>query len=259
VFDGSFRNGVDKVTSPIGSTLAKLHVSADALTSAGLVLSVGAAFAIASGHFLLAFVAVVFAGLPDLLDGPVAKATGTSSKRGAFFDSFSDRVSDLLLFGSLGWYYLDRGDRAMAIVGFSIYGVASLISYQRAKAESLGFNAKGGLLERAERVFLLGAGLLFSFALSWIAVFILAASVVTAVQRFVKIWRQGSTTTAARSLRADARLHAGRVRRQRRVSAQRRSTERLRGKLASSSSAGRYRAMTSSGLIRKFREGPSGS
>jgi CDP-diacylglycerol--glycerol-3-phosphate 3-phosphatidyltransferase len=254
VFDGRFRSGVDSVTAPIGRSLAKAHISADALTISGVALSGVAALAIVTGHFFLAFVFVVLTGLPDLLDGPVAKASGTTSRRGAFFDSVADRVSDLTLFGSLAWFYLDRGDHALALVSFGTYGAASLVSYQRSKAELLGFEAKGGLLERAERVFLFGAGLLLSFALPYVMVFLLVGSVVTAVQRFLKVWKQGSASDSQPVKGTYRGRHISKTR-GRRIAQRRRTTERVRSTL-SSSRVGRSRGgLATQSLMRKFREG----
>ncbi len=253
MFDGRFRSGVDSLTAPVGRSLAKAHVSADALTVVGVTLSLVAALAIATGHFFLAFIFVVFTGVPDLLDGPVAKAAGTTSKRGAFFDSVADRVSDLALFGSMAWFYLDHGNHALALVSFGTYGAASLVSYQRAKAELLGFHAKGGLLERAERVFLFGAGLLLSFALPYVMVFLFVGSVITAVQRFVKVWQQGSVSLDSTSHRSYRGRHVSKVR-GRRTSQRRRTSERVRSTLATSR-VGRSRggAATQS-LMRKLRD-----
>ncbi len=196
MFDGHLRAGVDKRTGPIGAALAKTPLSADSLTIAGIVISVAAGVVVATGRLWLGFILVVAGAIPDLLDGPLAKMKGTTSKRGAFFDSFSDRVSDLFLFGGLAWYFIHSSRPDLAALPFAIYGAASLISYQRAKAESLGFNAKGGIMERGERIFALAAGLLFSpilIAILWIT---LALSVITVVQRFVKIWIQASVSVS---------------------------------------------------------------
>ncbi len=194
MFDGHLREGVDKRTGPLGLALSSIGVTADLLTLSGLVISLLTAIAIGTGHTLVGFFGVLASGIPDLLDGPVAKASGATSKRGAFFDSFSDRVSDLLLFGGIGVLMLHRQNDLVAVVAFADYGVASLISYQRAKAESLGFVAKGGIMERAERVIAVAIGLLLSFALVWVLWLVLVLSLVTAVQRFLKIWSQGTAT-----------------------------------------------------------------
>ncbi|TAN26581.1 MAG: CDP-alcohol phosphatidyltransferase family protein [Actinomycetota bacterium] len=196
MFDGHLRAGVDKTTGPIGEALAKTPLSADSLTIAGIVISMAAGIVIASGRLWVGFILVIAGTVPDLLDGPLAKTKGTTSKRGAFFDSFSDRVSDLFLFGGLGWYYLHSSRPGMAALPFGIYGAASLISYQRAKAESLGFSAKGGIMERGERIFALAAGLLFSPILVAVLWLTLGLSVVTVIQRFMKIWSQASMSVA---------------------------------------------------------------
>ncbi len=194
LFDGHLREGVDKRTGPLGLALSSIGVTADLLTLSGLIISLLTAVAIGTGHTVLGFFGVIASGIPDLLDGPVAKASGVTSKRGAFFDSFSDRVSDLLLFGGIGVLMLVRHNDLVAVVAFADYGVASLISYQRAKAESLGFVAKGGIMERAERIIAVAVGLLFSIVLTWVLWLVLVLSVVTAIQRFVKIWSQGTAT-----------------------------------------------------------------
>ncbi|MEL0284886.1 MAG: CDP-alcohol phosphatidyltransferase family protein, partial [Ilumatobacter sp.] len=103
---------------------------------------------------------VIAAALPDLFDGALAKASGTSSQRGAFFDSTVDRITDAMLLGGIAWYLADVSSPHAAILPFAVSSVASVISYQRAKAESLGLDAKGGLMERAERIVLLCIGLL---------------------------------------------------------------------------------------------------
>ena len=192
MFDGNFRMAVDKRTAPLGRLLARFGVSPDLLTGIGLVGSIAAAVAIGYGELVLGAVLLVLGIVPDLLDGPLAKAAQASSKRGAFFDSFADRVSDLAVFSGIGIYLLLKGDPTFGVLSFLGYGLASLISYQRAKAESLGFNAKGGLMERAERVLLLLFGVIVPVLLQVVLVVVVAGSILTVVQRFVKIWRQAS-------------------------------------------------------------------
>ena len=116
----------------------------------------------ASGHLHLAVILLVITGLHDLLDGPVAKAAGTASVRGAFFDSVTDRVADALLMGGVSWYLVSQHEGHLAVLPLAVLGVTALVSYERAKAESLGLSAKGGLMERAERMILLGIALLDS-------------------------------------------------------------------------------------------------
>jgi CDP-diacylglycerol--glycerol-3-phosphate 3-phosphatidyltransferase len=190
MLDGKFRAPVDRVVRPLGAMLRRTGISADQLTVLGLGLGFGAGAAIATGRFLLGLILVVLAGLPDLLDGALAKASDSSSQRGAFFDSTVDRITDAALFGGLVWYFAAGTTPLLAMLPFAVASVAQLISYQRAKAESLGLDAKGGLMERAERVVLLCVGLAFPVILIPVLWLMLALSAVTALQRFVKIWRQ---------------------------------------------------------------------
>ncbi len=192
MFDGNLRGAVDKAVAPVGKSLRKAGVTADMVTISGIVMAGAAALAIGAGRLRVGLVFLALTGIPDALDGAVAKAAGTSSKRGAFFDSVSDRLTDALLFGALAWHLASTEPGRIMMLPVALMGVAMLVSYQRAKAESLGFDAKGGLMERAERFIVLGFGLLFSeliIPVLWV-MFVLTA--ITAVQRFAKVWRQAT-------------------------------------------------------------------
>ena len=104
MFDGNWRETVNKGLDPIGASLRRAGVTADALTVAGIVIAGVGAVVIGNGYLTLGFVFLVLTGIPDALDGAVAKASGTSSVRGAFFDSVSDRLTDGMLFGGVAWY-----------------------------------------------------------------------------------------------------------------------------------------------------------
>jgi CDP-diacylglycerol---glycerol-3-phosphate 3-phosphatidyltransferase len=192
VFDGSFRKGVDRVVTPAGSALQRTGLSPDHLTAFGLLLSIPTALVIGSGHLWIGLALVISSAVPDLLDGALAKASGRASIRGAFFDSVCDRVTDAIVLGGVAWYLQDRHHGHAAILPFAVLGASLLISYERAKAESLGFNAKGGLMERAERIVVLCIGLAFNVVLVPVLWVMLGLTLLTAVQRFVKVWRQAS-------------------------------------------------------------------
>lgn len=195
MFDGYLRSSVEKAVDPVGAALNRIGVSADVLTVVGMAVASAGAVVIGSGRLRLGFVFLLLSGLPDLLDGPVAKAAGKSSKRGAFFDSTADRVSDALLFGGLAWHFSsdpEYADTRMAILPVAIMGAAMLISYMRAKGELLGYDAKGGIMERAERFIAIGFGLVFPAILIPVLWLMLALTLVTAGQRFTKIWRQAT-------------------------------------------------------------------
>lgn len=216
MFDGHLRSSVDKAVKPLGDSLRKTRISPDQLTIAGLVIACGAAVAIGSGHLALGLLLVILAALPDLLDGALAKASNTSSQRGAFFDSVVDRVTDSLLLGGIAWYLAGKESTYVALVPFAVASASSVISYERAKAESLGLSAKGGLMERAERIILLCLGLLFPALLVPILWVMLVLTSITAVQRFVKVWKQAAVApvTAERIELRRSRRQSRRIARQ---------------------------------------------
>jgi CDP-diacylglycerol--glycerol-3-phosphate 3-phosphatidyltransferase len=192
MFDGHWRGKVERAVDPVGAAMQRAGVTANALTVAGVVLASVAAVAIGSGRLRLGFLLVVAAAVPDLLDGAVAKAAGPTSRRGAFFDSTADRFTDTMILSSIVWYLIADDQGLVAMVAVGVLGASWLISYQRAKAESLGFDAKGGIMERAERIILLCIGLLFPALLVPVLWVMLIFTVITAIQRFVKVWTQAT-------------------------------------------------------------------
>jgi len=229
MFDGRFRAPIEKAVRPVGQLLRRTGMSPDHLTILGILFAIAAAFSIAQGALRGGLILVILAALPDMLDGALAKAAGSASQRGAFFDSVVDRVTDSLLFGGVAWFFASEKCPHLALLPMAIMGVSSLISYERAKAESLGLYAKGGLMERAERIIVLCVGLLFDSLLTPILWVMLALTVATAIQRFVQVWRQAevsNTTKEKREVRQVRRVSRQSIRASRRqlsvVSRQRR-------------------------------------
>jgi CDP-diacylglycerol--glycerol-3-phosphate 3-phosphatidyltransferase len=216
MLDGRWRAKAEESIEPVGRALHRLGVSADALTIFGLAAAVGTAFLIANGNLALAVVGLILSGLPDVLDGSVARQSGTAGARGAFFDSVCDRVADAVILGGVAWHLADE-DAHLAVLALAVVALTMLVSYERAKAESLGLDARGGLMERLERMVLLGVGLAFDILVPVLWV-MLALTAITAVHRFVMVWRQATPAPADRPAprRRVARSH--RVRRPRRLS-----------------------------------------
>lgn len=229
MFDGSFRAPIEKAVRPIGNALRRTGLTPDHLTIVGLVIGVGAAVAVGSGRLLLGLVLVILAALPDLLDGALAKASQSSSQRGAFFDSTVDRVTDTVLLGGVAYYLAAHHETPeLSVLAFAVMGASSLISYQRAKAESLGLDAKGGLMERAERVVLLCIGLLWEPLLVPVLWLMLVLTVITAGQRFVKVWKQAEVAPVTQA-RIDQRRSRRLSRRSARVERRHTRVPRRRG------------------------------
>lgn len=182
-----------RITNPIMGILSKSGIKPDALTFTGLVVNIGAAYVIATGHFLPGGVLILIAGLFDLLDGALARFVKQTRKFGAILDSTIDRISEAAIFcGLLVWYMLE-GDTLEVVLIFAVLIGSFLVSYVRARAEGLGLECKVGLFTRAERVIVLAIGLMvgqFVDLAVVIALWILAVFVyITVVQRLVHLRR----------------------------------------------------------------------
>ena len=140
---------------------------------------------------------VILTGLPDILDGSVARQSGRAGPRGAFFDSVCDRVADAAMFVGVAWYLAETGDATLRRCSRWRCSRCRCSSPTSGPGPSRsGFQARGGLMERAERLVLLGVGLAFDILVPvlWI---MLVLTAITAVQRFVKVWRQATPDAAA--------------------------------------------------------------
>ena len=197
--DTRWRAGVERGLRPAGARLRQVGISADQITLLGLAASVACGLVVATGHLLWGAVFLALSGLTDVLDGAVAKSGGTAGPRGAFFDSVCDRVSDGVVLGGAAWYYASGRDPHLALLAFAVAGLSFLVSYERSRAESLGFNGKGGLMERAERMVVLGLGLTFGRLTAALWVLALLTGL-TVIQRFLLVWRQ-ATPESERSTR----------------------------------------------------------
>jgi CDP-diacylglycerol--glycerol-3-phosphate 3-phosphatidyltransferase len=202
LFDGRWLPSVDRLRDPLAPAIRRAGVNADHLTALGMAAALGTALAVATGRLGLGLVLLAVTALADLLDGPVAKASGRAGPRGAFFDSVADRVTDSLVLGGVAWYLATREGAHAAVLPLAVLATSNLISYERAKAESLGYTAKGGLMERAERIIMLSVGLAFSAILVPLLWVMLALTLVTAVHRFVSVWRQAGAGRTERRAQA---------------------------------------------------------
>jgi CDP-diacylglycerol--glycerol-3-phosphate 3-phosphatidyltransferase len=224
VFDANHRPTVARLTDPPASQLVARGVTANALTVTGLIAAATTAVLAATGHFTLALLALVLTGLADLLDGPVAKHAKSASTRGAFLDSTIDRVADALILIGLAWYLAGSAHPHNAVLAMAVLAVTTLVSYQRAKAESLGLVANGGLMERAERMIAIAIALAvpaFLVAILWIMLILVSY---TAINRFVRVYSQ--TSRAPKRPHPSRRQRWSTLRAQRSVYGQRRTRRR---------------------------------
>jgi CDP-diacylglycerol--glycerol-3-phosphate 3-phosphatidyltransferase len=164
------------------------------VTILGLLIMVGGAVLIALGYLAVGgFVMGVGASL-DIVDGVLARVTGTESRRGAFLDSFTDRVGEVAVWTGLAYYLGQRSEGTLVMLALIGMAGSLLIPYLRAKAEGDGVEGKGGLMGRAERLLLFGFGVgLEGFGLPTLTVTIWALAFLTwltVLQRFYRTWVQ---------------------------------------------------------------------
>jgi CDP-diacylglycerol--glycerol-3-phosphate 3-phosphatidyltransferase len=173
----------------VGRVLSRLGLSANMLTVMGLLLNGAVAAVIASGETRWGGALLLFASAFDMLDGAVARSTGTSSKFGGFLDSTLDRYSESVVFLGVLWYILDTSDAKTGALLVFIATVGSLmISYARARAEALGWKASVGLVARPERVILLAICLLAGKPM-WALWALAVLTHITAATRIIHVWR----------------------------------------------------------------------
>ena len=192
----SFWQGV--VLAPVVSLFIRLGISPDAVTLVGtLGVSAGALVFFPQGKLLTGVLVITAFVFSDLVDGAMARRTGRSSVFGAFFDSTLDRVGDGAIFGGLVLYFAGPGDSYLYLC-LSLYCLVmgAVTSYARAKAESLGLDARGGLAERADRLVAIlvmtGLGALFGLpVLMQLTLWVLAAAnTQTVLVRVLKVRKQ---------------------------------------------------------------------
>lgn len=183
-------------TGRLASLLVKAGVTANALTLTGLAVSVVAAVVIAREYLLLGGVLVLVSGVFDLLDGPVARARGKTTKFGAVLDSTCDRLGEAAVLLGLLVLYLRQDYFWEPLLIYTTFVGSVLVSYIRARAEGLGLKCEVGVFTRPERVIVLALGLI---AAHWADKAVLvtlgiltALTLVTVMQRIVHTYRETS-------------------------------------------------------------------
>ena len=184
------RSLLTPIVDAIARVLVRLGFSPSGLTVIGVLVACVAAALIAQGMLAVGGVVMLIAGVFDMFDGAVARMTDRATKFGALFDSVMDRVSEAVVLLGLLWFYLEDGEQLGAVLVYvSIVG-STLVSYVRARAEGLGIECKGGLMQRPERVASLGIGIIvgqwWEPAVLIVLGVIAALTVVTTVQRVVE-------------------------------------------------------------------------
>ena len=137
--------------SPATRLLAYLGFTPNVVTGIGLIIATSGAYLISSGHLTTGGIAIILAGAFDMIDGSLARSTNRSTAFGAFIDSTADRISEIVvLFGLLIYYENATSTMGVILVYLALSG-SFMVSYVRAKAESVGVNDTTGIMTRPER------------------------------------------------------------------------------------------------------------
>jgi len=182
--------GIEPSLKALAQAFVHRNISPALLTLTGLGINAVAAGLYVAAYIVSAGVVILFAGLFDMLDGAVARASGKASKLGGFLDSVVDRYSDFLIFGGVLAYFARNGDLLMTLVSATALCGAFMVSYVRARAELVIPNCAVSLMERPERIIVLAAGSLFGFfhAAVW---FLAVTTHLTALHRILHTYRTG--------------------------------------------------------------------
>ena len=200
-----FRQFWTNVWAPLGDLLLRLGVSPNTVTLVGtLGVCAGALICFPQGWLFAGVVVITVFVFSDMIDGYMARTSGQTSPFGAFLDSTLDRIGDAAIFGGLAMYYVGPGDSEW-LAGLAIYclTMGAVTSYARARAESLGMQAKVGIAERSDRLVsillmtgladllrLLGVDDKVMWAIPITLALLAVASTVTVVQRILVVHSQ---------------------------------------------------------------------
>ncbi len=187
----------DRFTTPTARVLSKTGVTPNTLTVMGFLVSVAAGVLIARGYFLAGGLVVLFAGAFDLMDGPVARVTGKTSRFGGFLDSTLDRLSEAAVLAGILAYYAYNEGTWESLLAYGCFVGSVMVSYLRARAEGLGVKCEVGIFTRVERVIVMSIGLMVGqwvdLAIPVMMGIITALAFVTVVQRLIHVQRTEKT------------------------------------------------------------------
>lgn len=209
MFTTRFEAWVRRQAEALMKAIGRVPVTPNQVTVIGVTLTFVAAGLVAFGHLRLAGVVLIIAGTMDILDGALARSTQASYPYGAFLDSTLDRYSEGAIYLGLTAYFVTVSgplQRWLVLATLAALAGSFLVSYVRARAQSLGFTCETGLFARPERVVVTVVGLIFGGVVLYSVVFLLAIITnITALQRIREVWLQGRAQRLARERERKAR------------------------------------------------------
>src|SRR5579864_1903833 len=216
MFTTRFEAWVRRRAEALMSAIGRVPLTPNQVTVVGFCLTVLASGLVAFGQLRWAGVVLIFAGTCDILDGALARSTNASYPYGAFLDSTLDRYSEGAVYVGLAAYFVTMTgslQRWLVLATLAALAGSFLVSYVRARAQSLGFSCETGIFARPERVVVTVIGLLFATAFGGVVlyavVFLLAVVTnLTALQRIREVWLQGRAQRLAIERETKARRAA---------------------------------------------------
>ena len=188
-FTDYMRGWFKGVLDPIGAFLNRIGITPNMMTFIGLLGNIVGAWFLSQGNMLMGGIFVLICTPFDALDGTMARLRGEANEFGAFVDSVTDRYSELFILGGLLYYFTSLHDYTSCMVVYTAAAGSVLVSYIKARADSLKFDANVGILTRMERYLVIAPLLLLNQPI--IAVWIVAVLAnITALQRFWKVRQQ---------------------------------------------------------------------
>ena len=185
----TIRTRYGRLLDPIGTFLNRLGLMPNTITILGLVGNTIGAFFLMRGNMLVGGLLVLAMGPIDALDGTMARLRGEPSNFGAFVDSVTDRYSELVIFLGLIIFYSQQGEWQNCMAVYLAAAGSVLVSYVRSRAETLGYEAKVGVLTRFERYAVLSPSLIFNIPMVGMLIIAVLANF-TAIQRIIHVRRQ---------------------------------------------------------------------
>ncbi|MBN2410510.1 CDP-alcohol phosphatidyltransferase family protein [candidate division KSB1 bacterium] len=196
ILPDSFQEGFRTFIKPLVDFMIRFKISPNFYTTVSLLLCAISGYQFGKGSLRLAAFLLLLGGLFDVFDGAVARATNRVTKFGALYDSTLDRYAEFMVFFGICFYFLKRYlggyELGLLISMFVVIGIfgSLMVSYVRARAEGLGFECKVGLMQRPERIVLIGVCALISEFALILAIFVIAVFAnLTAIQRLHYIWQ----------------------------------------------------------------------
>jgi len=208
-----FKGSGKAIAEAIARLLVTTGVSPTQLTFVGFALSLGVAGVLGAGFLRVGGALLIVVGAFDTLDGALARVAGRATTFGAFLDSTLDRYSEGAMYIGLVAYFVGAGgplERWLVLATVTALAGSFLVSYVRARAQSLGFTCETGLFARPERVVMTVIGLIFGGVVLAAVVFLLAILTnLTALQRIREVWLQGRAQRLEREREAAKALRSG--------------------------------------------------